>query len=107
MRGKIQSIPMVPVLLALILAGTGLLIPTTKAQNQVTSPEKFFGYRLGSDQKMARWDKIVEYYRLLEKEGGGRIKVTDMGPSTMGNPFLLVVITSAGNMARIDRLREV
>jgi hypothetical protein len=107
MRGKIRSIPIVPVLLALVLAGTGLLAPTTKAQNQVTSPEKFFGYRLGSDQKMARWDKIVEYYRLLEKEGGGRLKVTDMGPSTMGNPFLLVVISSPGNMTKLDRLREV
>ena len=31
-------------------------------QTPVTSPEKFFGFQLGADRKMARWDKIVEYY---------------------------------------------
>ena len=78
-----------------------------QAQGQITSPDAFFGFQLGSDRKMARWDRMVEYYRLLEKESGGRLRVTDMGPSTMGNPFLLVTITSAGNMNKLDRLREV
>ncbi len=107
MRGKVRFVLTVLVLLALVLAGSGLLTPTTKAQSQVTSPEKFFGFQLGSDQKMARWDKMVEYYRLLEKEGGGKLKVTDMGPSTMGNPFLLVIISSPNNMAKLDRRKEV
>ena len=55
---------------------------------KITPPEEFFGYQLGSDRKLARWDKIVEYYWLLDKESE-KIKVTDMGPSTEGNPFLL------------------
>ena len=42
-----------------------------QAQAQVTPPEAFFGFQMGADRKMARWDKLVEYYRLLEKEGGG------------------------------------
>ena len=29
-------------------------------RGQVTSPDKFFGFQLGSDGKMARWDKIIE-----------------------------------------------
>ncbi len=37
------------------------------AGGQITSPEKFFGFQLGADRKMARWDKIVEYYGVLEK----------------------------------------
>ncbi|MBI1926372.1 hypothetical protein HYR99_19285, partial [Candidatus Poribacteria bacterium] len=53
---------------------------------QVTSPQAFFGFQLGSDRKMARWDKIVEYLRLLEKESD-RLRVVEMGPSTEGNPF--------------------
>ncbi len=77
------------------------------AQGRVTSPEKFFGFRLGADRKIARWDRIVEYYRLLEGESGGKLKVVNVGPSTMGNPFLLVIITSPKNMAALERLREV
>ena len=72
----------------------------------ITSPESFFGYPLGSDYKIARWDKIVEYYRLLDRESG-RIQVIDMGPSTEGNPFLEVIITSEENMKRLEELRQV
>ena len=68
---------------------------------QVTTPEKFFGFQLGADGKMARWDKITEYFSVLEKESGGKMKVNNMGPSTMGNPFLMVVITSPANHAKL------
>ncbi|MBZ5498617.1 MAG: peptidase M14 family protein [Acidobacteriia bacterium] len=107
MKGRIRFVPTVAVLLALLFAGSRLLVPTGSAQSQLTSPEKFFGFQLGSDKKMARWDRMIEYYKLLEKEGGGKLKVTDMGPTTMGNPFLLVIISSPANMAKLDRLREV
>ena len=84
-----------------------LIASLAQAQTRITPPEKFFGFQLGSDRKMARWDKIVEYCALLEKEGGGKLKVVNMGPSTMGNPFLLVIISSPNNMGRLERLREV
>ncbi len=77
-----------------------------KVSGGIMSPDDFFGFRLGSDRKMARWDKMVEYYRLLEKQGGGKLKVIDMGPSTMGNPFLLVIVTSQKNLANLDNLRK-
>ncbi|MGH9660474.1 MAG: M14 family zinc carboxypeptidase, partial [Bryobacteraceae bacterium] len=83
------------------------LLLGTLSHAQITTPEKFFGFPLGADRKMARWDKMVDYYRLLEKEGRGRIKVVDLGPSTMGHPFLLVIVSSPENLARLDRLRQV
>ncbi|HSB12854.1 MAG TPA: M14 metallopeptidase family protein [Bryobacteraceae bacterium] len=84
-----------------------LTLSIAHAQGPITSPEKFFGFQLGADRKIARWDKIVQYYELLEKESAGRLKVVNMGPSTMGNPFLLVIISAAGNLSKLDRLREV
>ena len=88
---------------SVLLATTGLL---AQAPKTVTSPEKFFGFQMGADRKMARWDKMVDYYKQLADESS-RIKVVDMGPSTMGNPFLLVVISSPANLAKLDRLRQV
>jgi hypothetical protein len=76
------------------------------AQAKVTSPEDHFGFRLGSDGNIARWDRIVDYFKLLEKESP-RLKVVDMGPSTMGHPFLLVIVSSPENLAGLDRLREI
>jgi hypothetical protein len=107
MRARIKVMYAVPILLALSLLGSGLVTPEAAAQSQITSPEKFFGFQLGSDRNIARWDKIVEYYRLLEKEAGGKMKVVDMGPTTMGNPFLLAIISSPGNLSRLEQLRMV
>ncbi len=73
---------------------------------QITSPESFFGFQLGSDREMARWNQIVDYFRLLEEQSD-KIQVIDMGPSTEGHPFLFAIISSPENLANLARLREV
>lgn len=96
--------PLLIAAFALLLAGG---VPgNALAQAQVTSPDAFFGFRLGSDRKVARWDKLVEYYRLLERQGAGKLKVVEMGPTEMGNPFLLVIITSPANQKNLETLRQ-
>ena len=82
-------------------------MPTSPAPTvlaSITTPEKFFGFRMGADRRMARWDKMVEYYNLLAKQSP-RVKVVNMGPTTMGNPFLAVFISSPANLARLETLR--
>ncbi len=74
--------------------------------SNVTNPEEFFGHKLGADRKIARWDKIVEYFNKLQEESP-RIKVVNMGPSTEGHPFLAVFISSEKNLNNMDRLQEV
>ena len=74
--------------------------------NRVTPPEEFFGHQLGADKKIARWDKIVEYFNKLDEESN-RIKVIDMGPSTEGNTFLAVYISSEENMANLSELQTI
>ena len=78
-----------------------------QAELAPTSPEAFFGYRLGADGRIARWDRIVSYFELLERQSEGRLRVLDMGPTTMGNPFLLVIVSSRNNLAHLDELRAV
>ncbi len=73
---------------------------------KITSPPEFFGHILGADRKIVRWDKIVEYFMLIESESP-RIRVMDMGPTTEGNPFLAVFISSEENLANLDRLQEI
>ncbi|MFQ6069708.1 MAG: M14 family zinc carboxypeptidase [Candidatus Aminicenantales bacterium] len=92
--------------LLLVALWTGSALYPLAAQGKVTSPEEFFGFRLGSERKIARWDRIVDYYRLLERESN-KLKVVNMGPSTMGNPFLLVIISSPENLANLKHLQEV
>jgi len=72
---------------------------------KIPSPEKFFGFKLGSDRKLARWDKIVEYFKTLDKNSD-KIKVEELGKTTEGNPYLLAIITSPENMQNLDKIRE-
>ncbi len=92
--------------LALVVTFVVLSLSDAAAQGTVTPPEEFFGHQLGADRTLARWDRMVEYFSLLEQQSD-RIQVTDLGPSTEGHPFLLVTITSARNLANIDRLAEI
>ena len=73
---------------------------------RITPPEEFFGFRMGSNGKIARWDKIVEYFTLLEKHSDN-IHVINLGPSTEDNPFLLVIISSADNLANLEHIKKV
>ncbi|RFT15565.1 MAG: Secreted protein containing N-terminal Zinc-dependent carboxypeptidase related domain [Candidatus Saccharicenans subterraneus] len=81
-------------------------VAAATGQEKITAPEAFFGFQLGADRKIARWDRIVEYFTLLEKESP-RIKVINMGPTTMGHPFLLVIISSPENLANLERIKEI
>lgn len=76
------------------------------AQEKITTPEEFFGFKPGADKKLARWDIIVKYFYQLEKESD-KLKVINMGPSTMGHPFLVLIISSSENLSNLDRLKEI
>ncbi len=76
------------------------------AQDNITSPEEFFGFQMGADYKLARWDKIVDYFYLLEKQSN-KIKVWNLGESSEGHPFLLTLITSQENISNLNQLQKI
>ena len=96
--------PAVLRVVALLFLAT-LTIPALGLAQDIPSPEDFFGFQMGADRKLARWDKLVEYYDLLD-ERSDRIQVVHMGESTLGNPFLSIFISSPENLARLDELKR-
>lgn len=76
------------------------------AQQKISSPEEYFGFQMGTDYKLARWDKMVDYFYLLEEQSD-KIKVWNLGESSEGHPFLLTLITSAENMEKLDALQQI
>ena len=72
----------------------------------IPSPEEFFGFQMGADRKLARWDKLVEYYEILGRESD-RLTVVNMGQTTLDNPFLALFISSPDNLARLEALRAI
>ncbi len=67
----------------------------------IPSPEEFLGHQVGADYKLVKWDRIVEYFRLVG-ERSDRMNVRDLGTTTEGRPFLLVEISSADTIANLE-----
>jgi hypothetical protein len=75
------------------------------AQNGgVQAPADFLGFRVGTDNKLARWDKIVDYLRQVSS-ASNRVRVRELGKTSNGNPFLLLEIASPETLQQIDRYK--
>ena len=72
----------------------------------IPTPESRLGFALGSDGRLASWRAIADYYQELGR-ASDRVSVLELGESTLGNPFLLIVITAPDNHSRLERLAEI
>jgi hypothetical protein len=72
---------------------------------EIISPEAYFGFKPGTDRKLVRWDKVVEYFWKLD-ESSDRIKVVEEGKSTMGYPILVAYISSPENLKNLDEIKK-
>ena len=88
---------------ALVIAGAAPHL-TAQAPGALATPEQFFGFRIGSDNKLARWDKIVEYMRQVAG-ASERVRFRELGKSTDGNPFVVMEISAPDTLKDIDRYK--
>jgi len=75
------------------------------ASAEVTTPEQFLGFKVGADRKLADMHQIIEYFQILDRESD-RILVQEVGKTTMGNPFIVALITSADNHKDLDKFQK-
>lgn len=73
---------------------------------QVPSPASVFGFEPGADYKLANYDQSIEYFRRLAA-ASPLVKLVEAGRTSQGRPMYFALISSAANLARIDRLREI
>ena len=74
--------------------------------SDIPKPETYFGHKPGVDFKLIRWEKIYEYFHLLG-EKSNRIEVEDLGETTLGNPFILAIISSPENLSQLDNYKAI
>jgi hypothetical protein len=99
-------------LLAVVLAGL-LLAPFAtspmRAQAPPTgalaTPEQFFGFRMGADRKLARWDKMVEYFQAVAG-ASDRVRFRELGRTTGNNPFIALEISAPETLKNLDRYKQ-
>jgi hypothetical protein len=69
------------------------------------TPEEFVGHQIGADRELADWETIVGYFEHLAAESG-RVHLERLGSSTLGRPFLLVVIADEDGVRDRDAIRR-
>lgn len=73
-------------------------------QAAIQTPEQFFGFQMGAENKLARWDRIVEYFRVVSA-ASDRVRYRELGRSTSDNPFLALEISAPSTLADLDRYK--
>src|SRR5437667_8961712 len=84
---------------------SGYVWSTKAAQKSIPTPEQFLGFKVGEDKKLARWDKIVEYMRVVA-DGSDRVKFRELGKSTNNNPFIALEISSPETLKNLDHFKQ-
>src|SRR5579862_426125 len=70
----------------------------------VQPPEQYFGFRIGTDKKLVRYDKAIEYFQKIANESD-RVRYRNLGPTTNGNPYVMLEISSAENLKNLDHYK--
>lgn len=76
------------------------------AQQTIKHPREIVGQELGENNKVPMWDKIVEYFRYLDGVSD-RVEVEQLGLTSLKNPFVLVKISSPGNLKNQEEYRGI
>lgn len=84
---------------ALLLA---LLVSADLSAQEIQSPEQYFGHVMGADRKLIDWSQITKYMRYIDKLSD-RVVLRQLGTSTLGKPFLMMIIAHEDNIANLDR----
>src|SRR5579863_7857007 len=71
----------------------------------IPTPEQFFGFRIGTDRKIARYDKIVDYLQKVAS-GSDRIRFRNLGPTTGGNRLVMLEISSPTTIRNLDHYKD-
>ncbi|HEX8292508.1 MAG TPA: M14 family zinc carboxypeptidase, partial [Pyrinomonadaceae bacterium] len=72
----------------------------------VPAPEAVLGFRPGDDRKLASWAQTVEYFRRLSQTSP-RVRLEELGKTTLGAPFVLAVISAPENLSRLGELKAI
>ncbi len=76
------------------------------AQKPITSPEAAFGFKPGTDRKLADWSELTAYFKKLASQSD-RVRYDEVGKTTEGRPFITVTISAPENLAHLAHYQEI
>jgi hypothetical protein len=92
-------------LLALLVSTTFLPADRLLAAGTLPTPEQFIGFKLGADNKLVRWEKILEYMQLAA-DSSDRVRLRELGKTNYGLPFVTLEISAPDTLKNLNRYKQ-
>jgi Zinc carboxypeptidase len=73
---------------------------------KVATPESVLGFKIGDDRKLAKWEQFLDYFSKLAATSP-RIRVDELGKTTLKRPFIAATISSPENLKRLEELKAI
>jgi len=80
-----------------------LILSFSAVISGLQSPEEFFKQSVGDNRVLINYPEICRYFKYLA-ENSPRVRYSEEGRSTLGNPLMLAVISSEENIRNLERL---
>src|SRR3954463_5608368 len=77
-----------------------------QSRSGVPTPESVFGFAPGDDYKLATYDQSIEFFKKLAASSK-YVKLMEAGKTSQGRTMYFALISTPGNLAKIDRYREI
>lgn len=72
----------------------------------VIPPEKYLGFRPGTDRCLIDYEELISYLQKLD-ESSPRLHMVEIGRSPQGRPMYLLFISSEENISQLEKLRQI
>src|ERR1700742_1452775 len=92
------------VVMLLVALVAALAVSAAQAQAAaVPAPEQYFGFKMGTSGKLARFSKMEDYFRLIADKSN-RVNFESLGATTLGHDFPFMQISSPENLQHVDQI---
>lgn len=90
---------------AVLLALFGVFRFVAAAEvSTVPTPSQFLNVSVGADRQLADYHQIAAYFKELEAKTS-RVRLQNLGKTTLGEDMLMAVISSEDNLAKLDAIK--
>jgi hypothetical protein len=89
---------------ALRLCGLILLLSFGVFAQNIPSPKSVLGFHPTDDRTIADWTQISDYFAKLDA-ASDKVKVEEIGKTTLGKTQIVAYISSAGNIKNLEKYK--